>query len=158
MPAPVHLIRNGGALHAVVDIMDFQGETNPELVTCETCLNQMAGEALRAEVSASAYPEGAGELAPPDDLESLSLAEHLGILVASHVTMLEQQRDQARMWATTLEQHLAHSMDLLGAAVANWPDTSWASDSATRESLVQGIETLKDLGSPETPDNPQGDQ
>lgn len=164
MPSFVHLIEKGGAIHATVDVMDFQGTEDPALVTCPVCLERMrppeavvGGPGIPVpEMPTSAYPDDAVELPPPDDLESLSLAEHLGILVASHVTMLEQQRDQARMWAVTLEGQLAEAA-VRARAVAEViarVGTTFAADTDTVERLNRFLEAV---GSPETPDQPQGD-
>lgn len=97
-----------------------------------------------------------GEPAPPDDLESLTMAEHLGIVVASHFTLVEQQRDQARMWAVTLEGQLA----ALTAAAQEAADliarlgTTWAADTAVLDRLN---ETLGALESPPDTQDPEGD-
>lgn len=168
----VHLYQNGVALHATVDVMDFQGTEDPAQVTCETCLGLIrlqdtVNEALANRDAANGGQEppfvlpdlqGApGEPPPPDDLESLSMAEHLGLVVASHFTMVEQQRDQARMWATTLEGQLAEAVRLLDLAITSWPSSSWAADNVARGQVVQGIETLKALESPSDTQDPEGD-
>ena len=68
------------------------------------------------------------------------------------------ERDQARAMAARLEQDLAYALEALEKAAAVWPETSWAADSQNKDRLVQAIQNLKALESPETPESSERDR
>lgn len=87
-----------------------------------------------------------------EDGDALSQAEHLGILVAGTITLMEQERDRAREWAVRLEQELNAARTLVAdlADLATTLGTTWVGDSRR---IAQANEFLNRLDSLESPDD-----
>lgn len=92
------------------------------------------------------------------DADDLGPAERLGLAVGAAYGAALADRDQARDMAVALEGQLAEAIRLLDLAVHHWPETTWAADSKALEDLVQGIENLKAVESPENPQTPKVDR
>lgn len=82
--------------------------------------------------------------AEPDQAETFTPAEELALVVATAMTQLTQERDQARSMAARLEEDLALAIGGLETAVTDWPETSWAADSIVQGKLEGLLSQLRD--------------
>lgn len=151
----VHLIVNGGMTHALHNLSALPRTTDDRnQVTCPRCLAQEV-PTVKPETMAEALDTMAQV---PPGMEDLTEAERLGLVVGAAYGNALAERDKARAIAVHLEQENAHLVALLEYAVREWPVTSWAGDSHAQDYLVQAIERVKAVGSPETPDTSRSDR
>lgn len=120
----------------------FKGP-DADYVKCQEC--GVGGQDL-AERCAKAE-----DLSGEEVLDSLNEAERLGLVVGAAYGQALAERDEARAQAVDLGQRLEKAMTLLRYAVAEWPETTWASDSFRKDHLIQGTKALEDVDSEESP-------
>jgi len=88
-------------------------------------------------------PEGKAA-AQAEAQEEFTEAQSLGLVVASAMTQVTAQRDQAREMAAALEESLERALGALGDAIVAWPETSWAKDALGRERAQAVLDELRD--------------
>lgn len=150
----VHYVEPMGAmLHALHNLSrPPQGSHFWDRVTCPICLshrpiqeNQMNPQQI-TEVSAT-VDTGLSQ----DDLDGMTEAERLALVVGAAYGKALADRDQARTQWAVLADRLTVAKDLLGKVVPILNDSTWASDSALASSIQAFLDQAGALDSETTP-------
>lgn len=86
-----------------------------------------------------------------EDLDGMSEAERLALVVGAAYGKALSERDQARDLTYRLSGNLGQAQGLLEKVLPILEDSSWATDSALADSIQAFLDGLKDVDSDKTP-------